>query len=185
MQTKKLKVKDIKAYWRNPRINDTAVDAVVQSIKQYGYVQPIIVDKKNTIVAGHTRHRALMQLAIDEVDVIIFEGTAAQAKEYRIIDNKTSEFAEWDMKLLIPELREFESLSHVKVFFPDFNLEEALQISAGVVNFQAPTQEQIEKEASNMLGTFQEASNNATNSKVEVCCPHCGEDFYLAKKDLQ
>ena len=59
MQTVMLKITEIKPYWRNPRRNDDAIGAVMQSIKQFGFNQPIILDADNVIIAGHTRYKAL------------------------------------------------------------------------------------------------------------------------------
>ena len=92
-------------YINNPRINENAVDVVAGSIKEFGFKNPIIVDNDNVIVAGHTRLKAARKLGLEEVPIIKVEDlTEAQIKAFRIADNKTSEFAEWDMELLEIEL---------------------------------------------------------------------------------
>lgn len=92
-------------YERNPRKNDDAVDAVAESIKQCGYIAPIIVDEDGVILAGHTRYKALQKLGRTECEVVVKEGlTEEQKRKYRILDNKTAELASWDFGLLETEL---------------------------------------------------------------------------------
>ncbi len=100
-----MKLKEIKPYKNNPRINDGAVDAVANSIKEFGFKNPIIIDRNNEIIAGHTRYKAAEQLGLEEVPVIKADDlTPEQVKAFRIADNKTSEFAEWDLDLLAEEM---------------------------------------------------------------------------------
>ena len=118
METTLFNIAEIKPYWRNPRHNEEAVGAVMQSIRDYGFNQPLIIDAENVIIAGHTRYRALQRLGVTEIPCIVKgDLTAQQAKEYRIADNKTSELSSWDMDRLIPELREIESI--VEHLLPD------------------------------------------------------------------
>lgn len=93
-------------YWRNPRrISDDAINAVSQSIKSYGYLQPIAVDEKSVIVIGHTRYMALKRMGVTRVPVIVLDSlTPDQVKRLRVIDNRTSEFSEWDWDALDAEL---------------------------------------------------------------------------------
>lgn len=101
MELKKLKLTEIKPYGKNPRKNDGAVDAVAESIKQCGYCSPIVVDENYEVLAGHTRLKALKKLGRKECEVVIKEGlTEEQKQKYRILDNKTGEFAEWDFNVL-------------------------------------------------------------------------------------
>lgn len=96
-------------YARNPRKNNAAVSKVAASIKEYGFRQPIVVDKDMVVIAGHTRLLAAQQLGIKEVPVHVAEGlTPAQVKAYRIADNRTHEEAEWDDELLAIELGELQ-----------------------------------------------------------------------------
>lgn len=105
MELKKVMINQLIPYEKNPRINDQAVEAVIESIKQCGYISPIIVDEDMVVLAGHTRLKALKKMGINEVQIGVVEGlTDDQKKKYRILDNKTSEFAEWDFKLLQEEL---------------------------------------------------------------------------------
>lgn len=100
-----INVNDLKEYENNPRKNDAAVDYVAASIKEFGFKNPIIIDKNNVIAAGHTRLKAAQRLGMDTVPCIRANDlTDEQIKAFRIADNKTAEYAEWDMELLDIEL---------------------------------------------------------------------------------
>ena len=102
----------IKPYDKNPRKNDAAVEKVAASLKEFGFQQPIVVDKDGIIIAGHTRFKAAKFLGLSKVPVLYATGlSVAQVKAYRLADNKTSEFAEWDGELLdleLLDLKEFQ-----------------------------------------------------------------------------
>jgi len=96
-------------YARNPRKNTAAVAIVKASLKEYGWQQPIVVDKENVIVAGHTRYLAALELGLTEAPVHVADDlTPAQAKAYRLMDNKSHERAEWDMELLALEISDLK-----------------------------------------------------------------------------
>lgn len=107
MNVKEINIKDIRPYEKNPRKNNSAVAYVAESIKQFGFKVPIIIDKNNVIVAGHTRYKAAKKLGINTVPVIIADDlTDEQIKAFRLADNKVAEQAEWDIDLLNEELEE-------------------------------------------------------------------------------
>lgn len=97
-------ITDIKPYDKNPRRNEQAVTPVANSIKEFGWQQPLVIDKKGVIIAGHTRYLAAQQLGLTEVPVVVADLTERQAKAYRLADNKTGELAAWDFPLLDLEL---------------------------------------------------------------------------------
>lgn len=100
-----LKLSEIMPYENNARKNDKAVKDVAESIKQCGYIAPIIVDENNVILAGHTRYKALKKLGYKEVTVRKVTGlTEEQKRKYRLLDNKTNELAEWDFEKLKDEI---------------------------------------------------------------------------------
>lgn len=100
-------LKEIKPYEKNPRKNEEAVQYVANSIKEFGWKQPIVVDKDGIIIAGHTRYKAAQKLGIERVPVITADDlTKEQVKAYRLADNKTGEFAQWDIDILSQELDE-------------------------------------------------------------------------------
>ena len=101
------KVGDLIPYENNPRDNDRAVEAVAASIKEFGFKNPIIVDKNNVIVAGDTRRKAAKKLGLEEVPTIKADDlTEEQVRAFRLADNKTAELAEWDFSKLEEELDE-------------------------------------------------------------------------------
>ena len=112
MQIVNKNIEELIPYINNPRKNDgVAVDKVASSIKNFGFKVPIIIDSKNEIVAGHTRYKASQKLGLKEVPCIIADDlTEQQIKAFRIADNKTSEFAEWDMELLEIELEGLDDI---------------------------------------------------------------------------
>lgn len=111
MEIINMKLEDLIPYEKNPRINDGAVDKVAESIKEFGFKVPIIVDKDNVIVAGHTRKLASEKLGLKEVPVVIAEDlNKKQIKAFRLADNRVSEESEWDNDLLIQELQELEGM---------------------------------------------------------------------------
>ena len=114
----------IKPYEKNPRKNDDAVKYVAESIKQFGFKVPIVIDKDGIIVAGHTRYKAAKKLKIDEVPCIIADDlTEEQVKAFRLADNKVSEKAEWDFDLLGDELDDILNID-MEAFGFDFEIEE-------------------------------------------------------------
>lgn len=99
------KLDDIKPYENNPRDNEDAVDYVADSIKQFGFKVPIVIDKDGTIVTGHTRYKASQKLGLTEVPCIVADDlTEAQVRAFRLADNKTSEYAWWDYDKLEEEI---------------------------------------------------------------------------------
>lgn len=106
MILKSVPIADIVPYENNPRINDGAVEAVMESIEQCGYCAPIVVDENMVILAGHTRLKAVARLGWQEVQVAVIDGmTDDQKRKYRLLDNKTSELAVWDFGKLDQELQ--------------------------------------------------------------------------------
>nr|DAT37582.1 MAG TPA: adenine specific DNA methyltransferase [Caudoviricetes sp.] len=119
-----IKLSDLKPYERNPRNNKEAVDYVANSIREFGFKNPIIVDKNNVIVAGHTRYLACKKLGIKEVPCIIADDlTDEQIKAFRLADNKVAEIATWDLDLLDEELNDLLNFDMSDFGF-DVDLEE-------------------------------------------------------------
>ena len=109
MDIVEMNITDIIPYENNPRRNEEAVDKVALSISSFGFKVPIIVDKNNVIVAGHTRLKAAEKLGLTTVPTIRADDlTDDQIKAFRLADNKVSEFAEWDFEALEKELDSIE-----------------------------------------------------------------------------
>lgn len=169
-----LPIDAIVPYWQNPRrIPQDAVDAVARSIEAYGYQQPIVVDVENVVIVGHTRLQALQQLGYTEVEVRIADLPPDKAREYRIIDNKTSEMTSWDHGALVLELREFEDDLRI-AYFPDVDLE------IEQINAAGATQDEVEWKAKKALAV-KEAPPLVT---VEVECPSCFHRFSVKANSL-
>lgn len=99
------KLSELHPYENNPRRNDSAVDAVAASIKEFGFKVPVVIDKDGMIVAGHTRYKAAKKLKINEIPCIVADDlTGEQIKAFRLADNKVGELADWDFDLLSDEL---------------------------------------------------------------------------------
>ncbi len=107
MKIEKVSVDNIKPYHSNPRVNQDAVEIVKKSIKEFGFQQPIVLDKNNEIIVGHTRYEALKDLNIEKIDCVYANDlNEQQIKAYRIMDNKSAEFASWNYGLLTKEMTE-------------------------------------------------------------------------------
>lgn len=93
-------------YEDNPRlIPESAVDAVAESIRRFGFRQPIVVDEHDVVVIGHVRRQAALKLGLESVPVHVATGLSAeQARTLRLVDNRTSEMTDWDRDLLQEEL---------------------------------------------------------------------------------
>lgn len=112
MEIEKLSVDELVPYHNNPRHNEEAIKYVAESIREFGFKVPIVIDKDNVIVAGHTRLEASKLLGLESVPVIrAVDLTEKQVKAYRLADNKTAEYAEWDTEKLEAELDELISQS--------------------------------------------------------------------------
>lgn len=110
------KIGELKPYENNPRHNDMAVDAVAASIQQFGFKNPVIIDKDGVIVAGHTRYKAAKKLGITDIPCISADDLSEeQIKAFRLADNKTAELAEWDEDLLGKEMQDDKYTLKVKI----------------------------------------------------------------------
>ncbi len=103
----------IRPYENNPRINEGAVDAVAASIREFGFAQPIVVDRESVIIVGHTRLKAAKKLGLERVPVVVASHlTPDQVRAYRIADNKTNELAEWNYDLLPIEIEALKEANY-------------------------------------------------------------------------
>ena len=108
MDIQEIEIDKIIPYINNPRKN-LNIDKVASSIKEFGFQQPIVVDKTNTIIVGHTRFEAAKKLGITKVPVQIADLSETQARAYRIADNRLNQDASWDTKLLNLEFNDLLS----------------------------------------------------------------------------
>ncbi len=111
------KIDELIPYENNPRHNRRAVEAVAESIKEFGFRVPIIIDKNNTIIAGHTRLMAARRLLLTEVPCIVANDlTEEQVLAFRIVDNRAAEYSEWDYQRLERELAQIGNSIDISMF---------------------------------------------------------------------
>lgn len=152
----------LKDYENNPRNNEKAVEAVAQSIKEFGFKVPIVVDSNYIIVAGHTRKKASELLGLEKVPCIVADDlTPEKIKAYRLADNKTAELAEWDFEKLEKEMAE---LTAFDFDMSAFGFDESL-FEIGDLNEVVKTKEFKNEE-------LEEENFSEDNYKHE--CPRCG-----------
>lgn len=162
MELENIKLSSLKTYGKNPRNNENAVAYVVNSIKKYGFLVPIIIDKDNVIVCGHTRYKACKQLGMKEVPCIRAEQlTDEQIKAFRIEDNKTNEKAMWDIDLLRDELGDLKELGVdlEDLGFMDFELDNIFGGTADIEDF------------------FEDKIESKEKKPKTIICPECGHEF--------
>lgn len=110
---------EIIPYDNNPRRNEDAVDAVAKSISEFGFDQPLVLDKDNVIIVGHTRYKAAEKLGLKTVPCYVVDLPPEKARAYRLADNKVAEKSGWDYEKLQAELGEIENID-----MTDFGFEE-------------------------------------------------------------
>ncbi len=148
-------IDDLIPYDNNPRKNDEAVEKVAESIREFGFKVPVIIDKDNIIIAGHTRVRAAKELGLDTIPVIIADDlTEEQVRAFRLADNKVSEFSAWDFSKLEEELLNISDIDMTEFGF-----------------------EEIDKV--NLDDFFSDEERTGEKKKKRVTCPHCGEEFEI------
>lgn len=152
MDILELKIEELVPYENNPRVNDQAVEKVAASIREFGFKVPIVIDKDNVIVAGHTRLEAAKLLGLDVIPCIKADDlTEAQVREFRIIDNKSQELADWDLDIMRAEL---ESITGIDMSEFGFLIQEI--------------EDQKKKDAEN------KKKENEKKVVKEIRCPRCG-----------
>lgn len=128
MKVEEWPIDKVKPYENNPRDNDGAVEATANSIKEFGWQQPIVVDKDGIVIAGHTRLKAAKALGLDKVPIVVAKNLSEeQVKAFRLADNKTGELAEWDIGLLDDELADISELNMSNFGFSEAELDAALE----------------------------------------------------------
>lgn len=162
MQIVEIDVKNIKPYENNPRVNDNAVEYVLNSIKEFGFKVPVVIDKDNTIICGHTRYKAALKLKLKKIPCVIAdELTEEQIKAFRLIDNKTQEISEWDYNKIGIELESIENIDMKLMGFADFL-----------------DQDEIEEPLEKKLGGGNEIDLDSFNDDTfSYTCPCCGFKF--------
>lgn len=152
------KIDEITPYENNPRKNDEAVKYVKKSIEEFGFKVPIIIDKNNEIVCGHTRLKAAKELDLKEVPCIKADDlTEEQIKAFRVADNKVGEMSNWDFSKLDEELEKI----NIDMEMFGFEKMEDIDIDAFFEEVDSDQQQDQQEE----------------EQKQTVVCPHCGKEF--------
>ena len=160
MKVEQWDIERVKPYEKNPRRNDKAVQAVADSIREFGFRQPIVVDDAGVIVVGHTRYKAALKLGLKTVPVhVAADLTPQQARAYRLADNRSAQNAEWDIDLLPIELGELrdDGFDLKLVGFSDKELTEYLR----------------------QFDTDLEDGDDPDEAVETIRCPKCGHEFPL------
>lgn len=201
MKVKSVKLSEIFPYYDNPRDNTNAVEPTKESIKRFGFVKPILVDKAGVIIAGHTRYVAAYQLGMEFVPVVYSDMDDEMAKKYRILDNKLAEKSSFDEDQLLEELRNMEVPTDMQAFFFE-DINQMLNFSLDSINQQAEEyggfqddysqvdEENFEAPSNEEAGESEEASDDEEEDPakdlfvlkeredgshyMKVVCPYCG-----------
>lgn len=203
MKVKAVKLSEIFPYYDNPRDNTNAVEPTKESIKRFGFVKPILVDKAGVIIAGHTRYVAAYQLGMEFVPVVYSDMDDEMAKKYRILDNKLAEKSSFDEDQLLEELRNMEVPTDMQAFFFE-DINQMLNFSLDSINQQAEEyggfqddysqvdEENFEAPSNEEAGESEEASSDEEEEEdpakdlfvlkeredgshyMKVVCPYCG-----------
>lgn len=163
------KISEITPYENNPRKNDQAVEAVANSIKEFGWQQPLVITEDGIIIIGHTRFKAAKLLEMDEVPCVIASDlTDEQIKALRLADNKVGELAEWDIDLLGEELDEIFDIDMSEFGFDLDTEDEEIE----VIEDEVP--EDVEPVAK--MGDIWQLGR-------WVYCKKCGKKHFISRKD--
>ncbi len=209
MKVKSVKLSDIFPYYDNPRDNTNAVEPTKESIKRFGFVKPILVDKAGVIIAGHTRYVAAYQLGMEFVPVVYSEMDDEMAKKYRILDNKLAEKSSFDEEQLLEELRNMKAPEEMQAFFFE-DIDQMLNFSLDSINQQAEEYGGFNEDYSQVEGdSFEVPSEEGEESSEEesteedpakdlfvlkeredgshymkVVCPYCGNVETIEIEDV-
>lgn len=145
-----LEIHKLKPYDNNPRENAEAIEKVVASITDFGFLSPIVTDENLEILAGHTRYQAARKLHLPTVPAVIVTGlTENQKKAFRIADNRAGEFSGWDNEKLFQEVQQidWEDLSPESWGLDLEAIEQALEDSEKWENLLTVADENISDQA--------------------------------------
>lgn len=170
LQIENVPIGSLIEYENNSRTHsESQIEKIIASIREFGFVNPILVDKNNVIIAGHGRTMAAKKAGLDTVPCIRLNYiTEEQRKALTIADNQLALNAGWDMEKLAAELQSLVDMDFEmeSIGFSNGELDALLSIDSSVLPFEARSQEQhVEVE---------EQDEEQPKSKKEKLCPHCG-----------
>lgn len=186
MQIIEKSIADIRPYENNPRNNEAAIQYVANSIKDFGFKVPIVIDKNGVIITGHTRVLAAKKLGMKTVPCILADDlTPEQVKAFRLADNKVSEMADWNWAKLEKELDSLGNLDwDMSSFGFDMQFDESNEDFNSFFEPASPKEPQQVTQTETTATT--ENNEDAENEDVEIekstksfVCPHCGKVIEL------
>ena len=194
VQTRELPTQDLSVYAKNSRVHSEAqIQSLASAIERFGFTQPIIVNDKLTILAGHARFEAARRMGLEQIPCRVVSGlSAAEQKAYVIADNKIAEESSWDYDMLLDEISSIHGLDldddlnrllDFSGFLPDTDGETGYKPetnpSQGVgLNV---TGETIDREQQKLSEQY---TDKAQQNLVSVVCPHCDESFTIDRDNL-
>ncbi len=194
VQTRELPTQDLSVYAKNARVHPEAqIQSLASAIERFGFTQPIIVNDKLTILAGHARFEAARRMGLEQIPCRVVSGlSAAEQKAYVIADNKISEESSWDYDMLLEEISSIHGLDldddlnrllDFSGFLPDTDAETGYKPetnpSQGVgLNVTGAT---IDREQQKLSEQY---TDKAQQNLVSVVCPHCDESFTIDRDNL-
>jgi len=194
VQTRELPTQDLSVYAKNARVHPEAqIQSLASAIERFGFTQPIIVNDKLTILAGHARFEAARRMGLEQIPCRVVSGlSAAEQKAYVIADNKISEESSWDYDILLDEISSIHGLDldddlnrllDFSGFLPDTDAETGYKPetnpSQGVgLNVTGAT---IDREQQKLSDQY---TDKAQQNLVSVVCPHCDESFTIDRDNL-
>lgn len=175
----KVKIDKVTPYKNNPRIIDKATEAIKESIKLYGFVDPVYVDKNYVIIVGHARYQAAKELGLEEIEIIVWDIPEEKARPYRLVDNKIHEYSTWDNNIF-QELKEFKNLEMARKLFPEFSF----NVGQDQANFEPVSSDQVKTSEAKSKVKFSEFTAHHQNQLLTISCPKCAGQFNLKKADV-
>jgi len=206
MKIETVDIDDLEPYENNPRVNRASVSDIEESIKKFGFKVPLVIDESTTIIAGHTRLKAIKNL-VGELDEQIEEYedegkenlaenlsqinegkvpalrandlTEEQIKEFRLVDNRIAEMSEWDETLLKFEIRELDG---EMIGFSDEEMSKYLDTS---VTYEDLTEDDMEKTKQEVEEHYKNLSDEKLERMKQIDCPHCDEEIYIDFDEIE
>lgn len=180
MQIENIRTDEVIPYDKNPRKNDASVESVAESIKQFGFKVPVVIDKNNVVIAGHTRLKAAKRLKLKEIPCIrASELSPEQVRAFRLADNKVGEASEWDFTLLEEELKDIVDID-MSAFGFDLDTDILDSIDDDYMP-EPPTDPKSNRGEIYELGTHRVMCGDATDPKdVAKLLGGCSADLYLS-----
>tara|TARA_R110000824_G_scaffold97450_3_gene232949 strand:- start:8130 stop:8696 length:567 start_codon:yes stop_codon:yes gene_type:complete len=178
-------ISDLIRYNQNPKMHpESQIEQLANSIREWGWTVPILIDEQNNVLAGHGRLSAALTLEMEEVPCIVATGWSEEQKSaYVIADNKLAENGEWDMGLYFSELKKINDMGFdVNLIGAEVELD-MLNFSPSMdptTSFADVTNQQVEQAQDNANQNMTTTANNRSLEGVEVVCPSCAHTFRVA-----